>query len=183
MRKRSSVISFCLLFILLLNIVKATTYINDFTNNLEQINIDKLKFLSMHIKEETGISVYIFLVDNINIINETNEEMTISIVHSINNKKTYITISDELNNKLTNEEVDYLKISSQPLFNNEKYYEGFRHIVNEVQMEIGAGGQGNNNDNIQEGTDEIWKVLGIIFITLIILFFILSIALPDKPTL
>ena len=179
-----------LLCLIMLNLVTATIYptlkphINDFTDSLTNEEISKLDQLCLHIKEETTIEVAIILIKSFNGIElktyateikkqnnvgSKNIDNSIIVIWSTEDKKGYIDIGKEIENTLTDLEVTSIIRGAFPLFNNDKYYEGFKYTLNEIQLQIGAGGEGDASFSTTDSTITFSTKILIVFLSFLFL--------------
>ncbi len=187
-----------ILFIILLTSVQAVNYptikpfINDFANILDSANEGKLNDVCLHIEAETGVEVVIVTVkttngqDRVTYANRLGDQAGVGkadtdngivVLWSLSNEKGgAIATGRGIESTLTDIETNSIGRGSRPLFDNGKYYEGFRYILNEIQVEVGAGGITDKIVNIEEVTEEdIWSFLFIIIAIIVILFILMSI--------
>jgi uncharacterized membrane protein YgcG len=137
-------------------------FINDSSNFLDNADKGKLQDVCMHIEAETGL--YIGIIMTTSSYNISDYDILLYWNEDKKESKIIINHKDIIPDIVVNS----LKISAQPLFDNGKYYEGFRFILNEIQIEVGAGGQG---DGIGTGIiHQPDKVFMIIFIIIFFLF-------------
>ncbi len=153
------------LIIFLFLLPSVLSLIIDDTNILKQIDIDKLEQSIEHIKVETGVTI------NLYILNSTTyklEKDQINVIWNTTSKTLYIRQYVGISKLIDDKRLHSIKIGAYPLFMNEKYYNGFKYTLNELQFAL---------DNENETSDvfeiiflSVFIAIGIIIIIIFIIY-------------